>query len=57
MSVYCIGTAFLKRNRVFLSIVGRENEKRALKRELVFDSQRKRQLKLRKTLFPLCYNG
>ena len=25
----------------FLSIVGRENEKRTLKRELVFDSQRK----------------
>ena len=52
-----IWTAFLKRNPVFLSIVGRENEKRALKCELVFDSQRKRQLKLRKTLFPLCYNG
>ena len=53
----CIWTAFLKRNPVFLSIVGRENEKRALKRPLVFDSQRKRQLKLKKTLLPSCYNG
>ena len=51
MSAYvCIWTAFLERNPVFLSIVGKKNEKRALKRELVFDFQRKRQLKLRKTL-------
>ena len=53
----CIWTAFFERNPVFLSIVGTKNEKRALKRELVFDFQRKRQLKLRKTLPPSCYNG
>ena len=47
----------IKQNPVFLSIFDRENEKRALKRELVFDSQRKRQLKLRKTLLPSSYNG
>ena len=38
---HLVTPAFLKRNPVFLSIVGRENEKRALKRKLVFDSPRK----------------
>ena len=39
-------------NPVFLSIIGKKNEKRALKREVVFDFQRKRLLKLRKRLLP-----
>ena len=55
--MYGIRTAFLERNLVVLFIVGKKNEKRALKRELVFDFERKRQLKLRKTLPPSCYNG
>ena len=37
---------------MFLSIIGKKNEKRALKREVVFDFQRKRLLKLRKRLLP-----